>query len=143
MIQKCFFCDIQKQKDNKRIIENKDFFSRYDDFPVSNGHAEIIPKSHISSIFELSTQQISGLFELLTETKKIIEKKFNPDGFNIGVNEGESAGQSVFHLHVHLIPRYKGDVKNPRGGIRNIFSKNADYTPEAKKIPSRKDYVSG
>ena len=142
MAEKCFFCDIQKQKDDKRIIENEDFFSRFDDFPISKGHAEIIPKSHVASIFELSPQQIKNLFSLLDETKNILKDKFNPDGFNIGINDGESAGQSIFHLHVHLIPRYVGDVKNPRGGVRNIFPKKADYTPEIKKIPSRKDYVS-
>ena len=74
--------------------------------------------------------------------KKILKEKFNPDGFNIGINEGESAGQSIFHLHVHLIPRYIGDVKNPRGGVRNIFPKKAEYTPEIKKNSLRKDYVS-
>ncbi len=142
MVEKCFFCDIQKQKDDKRIIENEDFFSRFDDFPVSKGHVEIIPKSHVGSIFELSSQQIQNLFSLLDETKNLLGEKFNPDGFNIGINEGESAGQSIFHLHVHLIPRYTGDVKNPRGGVRNIFPKKADYTSEIKKIPSRKDYVS-
>lgn len=142
MKEKCFFCDIQKQNDDKRIIENEDFFSRFDDFPVSEGHAEITPKSHVASIFELSSQQIQNLFSLLDETKKVLEEKFSPDGFNIGINDGESAGQSIFHLHVHLIPRYTGDVKTPRGGIRNIFPKKADYTSEIKKIPSRKDYVS-
>jgi len=142
MIEKCFFCDIQKQKDDKRIIENEDFFSRFDDFPVSEGHAEIISKSHIASVFEFSAPQIQSLFSLLDETKNVLKEKFNPDGFNIGINDGESAGQSIFHLHVHLIPRYSGDVKNPRGGVRNIFPKKADYTSEIKKIQSRKDYVS-
>ncbi len=142
MAKKCFFCDIQEQKDDKRIIENEDFFSRFDDFPVSKGHAEIILKIHIASIFELSSQQIQNLFSLLNETKKLLEEEFNPDGFNIGINDGEFAGQSIFHLHIHLIPRYIGDVKNPRGGVRNIFPSRADYTPEIKKIPSRKDYVS-
>lgn len=142
MAEKCFFCDIQKQEDDKKIIEKGDFFSRFDDFPISKGHAVIIPKSHVASIFELSSQQIQNLFFLIGETKKILKDKFSPNGFNIGINEGESAGQSIFHLHVHLIPRYIGDVKNPRGGVRNIFPKKADYIPEIKKIPSRKKYVS-
>jgi diadenosine tetraphosphate (Ap4A) HIT family hydrolase/predicted house-cleaning noncanonical NTP pyrophosphatase (MazG superfamily) len=143
MTQKCFFCDIQKQEDDKKIIENEDFFSRYDGFPVSDGHAEIIPKFHAASIFELSTSQIQNLFLLLGATKEVIKDKFSPNGFNVGINDGESAGQSIFHLHVHLIPRYIGDVKNPRGGVRNIFPDKADYTSEIKKIESRKDYVSG
>lgn len=127
MVKKCFFCEIQKQKNKKKIAENDHFFSRFDDFPVSKGHAEIIPKFHTASIFKLSTKQTQDLFSLLNKTKKIIEKKYKPSGFNIGINDGKSAGQSIFHLHVHLIPRYTGDVKNPFGGVRNIFSKKADY----------------
>lgn len=142
MTKKCFFCDIQKQKDNKKILENEDFFSRYDDFPVSKGHTEVISKDHISSLFDLSTQQLANCYDLLKKTKNLIQEKFKPDGFNIGVNEGKAAGQSIPHLHIHIIPRYNGDVKNPRGGIRNIFPKKADYIPEMEKIPSLRDYIS-
>ena len=143
MTKKCLFCDIQKQKDDKRILENEDFFSRYDDgFPVSKGHAEVIPKDHIPSLFDLSAQQSANCYDLLKKTKNLIQEKFNPDGFNIGVNEGKAAGQSIPHLHIHIIPRYRGDVKNPRGGIRNVFPDKADYIPEIKKIPSLRDYFS-
>jgi diadenosine tetraphosphate (Ap4A) HIT family hydrolase/predicted house-cleaning noncanonical NTP pyrophosphatase (MazG superfamily) len=140
MVEKCFFCDVQKRRDDKIIIENKDFFSRYDDFPISKGHVEVIPKRHIRSFVELSPGQLKSFFNLLKKTKIILQEKFNPDGFNIGINEGESAGQSIPHLHIHVIPRYRGDVKNPRGGVRNIFPDKADYVPDAQKIPSLKNY---
>ena len=142
MTKKCFFCDIQKQEDDKKILENEDFFSRYDDFPVSKGHTEVISKDHISSLFDLSAQQLANCYDLLKKTKNLIQEKFKPDGFNIGVNEGKAAGQSIPHLHIHIIPRYNGDVKNPRGGIRNIFPEKADYIPEMEKIPSLRDYIS-
>lgn len=138
---KCFFCDIQKKKDKKLIAENKYFFSRYDDFPLNNGHCEIIVKSHIPSFFDLTEEEFSYFFKLLNKTKLIIDRKFRPDGYNIGVNEGKAAGRTQDHLHVHLIPRYFGDVKNPQGGIRNIIPKRADYISMAKKIPSKRGYV--
>jgi len=141
MAKKCFFCYIQSQEDDKRITESENFFSRYDDFPVSKGHAEVILKSHIVSFFDLSEGQIKELYELLRKTKEIVETEFKPDGFNIGINEGTAAGQTQDHLHVHLIPRYKGDAANPKGGIRNIFPQKADYTEEAKSMPSRKDFI--
>lgn len=134
----CYFCDIQHKKDDRKFIENEEFFSRYDRFPVSKGHLEIVSKKHISSLFDLSPQQIKKLFELLIKSRKIVEEKYCPDGYNIGINEGEAAGQSVFHLHVHLIPRYKGDITNPRGGVRNIFPAKADYISELKPAELKK-----
>jgi len=137
----CFFCDIQKQGDNQRIIKNKYFFSRYDDFPVSKGHCEIIPKKHIVSFFDLTPKQTQSMYSLIKSTKSIIKKKFKPDGYNIGLNEGKAAGATQEHLHIHIIPRYKGDAKNPQGGIRNIFFHKADYFPKLKKIPAKRCYM--
>jgi len=141
MGKKCFFCDIQMQNDDKRITENQYFFARYDDFPISNGHCEIIPKKHIESFFELNPSQVQSLYDLVKDVKEIIEERFKPDGYNIGINEGKAAGRTQDHLHIHLIPRYHGDVENPRGGIRNVIAQKADYIPEMKKMPSRKDYL--
>lgn len=129
MTKNCFLCNISA---DEKIVENKDFFSAFDDFPVSKGHVLVISKAHVASVFELSSEQYKNLFSLLNETKEILRKKFNPGGFNIGINEGEAAGQSIFHLHVHLIPRYKGDMENPKGGVRNIFPGRGDYTPYLK-----------
>lgn len=132
---KCFFCDIQlDDNDPNKLLENNLFFSRFDDFPVSEGHAEIIPKVHKKSFFELSTDEVGELHKLLVETKNKIDSQFKPDGYTLGVNDGEAAGQTIDHLHVHLIPRYDGDVENPRGGIRNIIPGRGDYSQDAKKI---------
>ncbi len=142
MSTNCFFCDIQKEEDKNKIIENEHFFSRYDDFPVNPGHCEIISKDHVISFFNLSSQEIQSLFDLIRKTKEIVQKKFNPGGWNIGINEGKAAGATQNHVHFHLIPRYKGDIKNPRGGIRNVISHKADYVPKVKKmLPSRRKYV--
>ena len=122
----CQFCDIQKSED--KILENDHFFSHYDGFPVSKGHSLIISRCHVDSFFDLSKEEVQSMYDLIKKTKEIIQKKFNPDGYNIGINEGKTAGQTVFHLHIHLIPRYKGDVVNPTGGVRNIFPDKADYT---------------
>ena len=98
-----------------------------DGFPVSEGHTLIIPKRHIASIFEATIEEQVDIFTTLKKAKKQLEKTLNPDGYNIGINDGISAGQTVMHLHIHLIPRYAGDQNDPRGGIRWIFPEKADY----------------
>ncbi len=123
----CFFCD-KKNFNAKTVMDENDlFYGRWDDFPVTQGHAEIIPKKHIESIFELTDTEILQLFDLIKKTRNIIQDKYHPDAFNIGINEGEKAGRSVHHLHIHLIPRYEGDVENPRGGVRNIIPGKGNY----------------
>ena len=109
------------------ITESATAFAIFDKFPVSKGHALIIPKKLISNFFELSTHEQTACILVLNRTKSIIQKKFNPSGFNVGINIGDDAGQTIFHSHIHLIPRYKGDIANPKGGIRNIFARLADY----------------
>ena len=117
------------------------FFARYDDFPVNPGHCEIIPKKHIVSFFELSKPEVYLLYDLLKKVKSILDTKFHPDSYNLGINEGFYAGRTQEHLHLQVIPRYKGDVENPRGGIRNIIPGKGDYTTEMKtRFPQRKDY---
>jgi diadenosine tetraphosphate (Ap4A) HIT family hydrolase len=123
----CLFCDKDNEEKHRLILENDLFYSRWDNFPVSNGHAEIVPKKHIVSFFELSDEEILQMHDLITKTKKIIFEKFNPDGYNVGLNEGHAAGRTINHLHIHIIPRYEGDVENPRGGIRNIIPGKGDY----------------
>lgn len=142
MQQPCFFCDIQQQNDENIFLENEDFFARFDDFPVSKGHAEIIPKAHIASFFSLTSVPQKNFFDLLYQAKDVIQERFTPDAFNIGINDGKAAGQSVFHLHVHIMPRYIGDVSNPRGGVRNMFPGKGDYIDEVKDMPDRMKYVA-
>jgi len=121
----CFFCQRIKNKDF--ILENELAIARFDDFPVNKGHLEVVPKRHVSDWWETSSEEKMAIFELLDEAKKIIDEKYKPDGYNIGMNLGLSAGQSIMHLHVHLIPRYIGDVSNPRGGIRGVIPDKKDY----------------
>ena len=128
----CFFCDLGQGKKEiiDLILENEDFFAIYDDSPVSPGHALVIPKKHIVSFFEeLEPDYIVRLHEFIRATKSEIDKKHNPDAYNIGINDGREAGRTIDHLHIHIIPRYEGDEKNPRGGVRNLFSKNIPPEP--------------
>lgn len=120
----CIFCNIDKVS---IIIENEVAFAIYDGFPVSKGHVLIIPKKHIKDYFEADAQVKGELWKLVDECKKIVDKKYNPDGYNIGINCGEDAGQTVMHLHIHLIPRYNGDIENPKGGIRGVIPDKRIY----------------
>jgi diadenosine tetraphosphate (Ap4A) HIT family hydrolase len=98
-----------------------------DGFPISPGHSLVVPKRHVGSFFELSKQEQIALLTLLDQAKAAAEAEFQPDGYNIGINDGAAAGQTVPHLHIHLIPRFKGDLPDPRGGIRWIIPEKADY----------------
>ncbi len=111
----------------KKIIENENAFAIYDEFPVSKGHVLVIPKRVVAEIFDLNDEEYSSCFNLVKDVKKILEEEFKPDGFNIGINNGEKAGQTIFHAHIHVIPRYSGDVDNPRGGIRHVIPGKGDY----------------
>lgn len=124
-MNECLFCKAIYNKDFK--LENELAIARFDDFPVNKGHLEIIPKRHVSDWWNTTQEEKIAIFNLLDEAKKMIDDKYNPDGYNIGMNLGEKAGQSIMHLHVHLIPRYDGDVKNPRGGVRGIISEKQNY----------------
>lgn len=121
----CFFCKCLDEKNYE--LENKYAIARYDDFPVNKGHLEVITKRHIKDWWETTPEEKLAIFELLDKAKEIIESKYNPDGYNIGMNLGESAGQTIMHLHVHLIPRYVGDVANPRGGVRGVIPERKNY----------------
>lgn len=122
----CIFCELSK---GDYIISNKLAFAVYDKFPVNKGHILIIPKRHFSSLFESSENEMLSIYQLLNQCKEILDDRFNPDGYNVGINIGEDAGQSIFHLHVHLIPRYIGDVDQDRlkGGIRNFKESIVKY----------------
>lgn len=98
-----------------------------DGFPISPGHMLIIPKRHIWSLFEATGEERAALFDLLGVMRERLLLERNPDGFNIGINDGEAAGQTVMHLHIHLIPRYVGDMTDPRGGVRWMFPDKAAY----------------
>ena len=128
MSQQCPFCTIFNNDVNNRIIEQNDLaFIIRDGYPINEGHTLIIPKRHIGSFFEITDEERNALLSLLDSEKKLLDKEFKPDSYNIGINDGEAAGQTVPHLHMHLIPRYEGDTVDPRGGIRWIIPDKAKY----------------
>ena len=126
--EKCLFCDIQTN-DRKRIIaENNLAYAVRDGFAVTEGHTLFIPKRHVIDYFGLVPAEVSAINLLMTEQKRLLQEQDSIiDGFNIGMNCGETAGQTIFHCHVHLIPRRKGDVENPRGGVRHIIAGKGFY----------------
>ena len=121
----CFFCKCVEERNY--VLENELAFARFDDFPVNKGHLEAIPKRHVKDWWEATDEERKAILDLIDQAKIIIDEKYNPDGYNIGMNLGEKAGQSVMHLHVHLIPRYDGDVENPRGGVRGVIPDKQNY----------------
>ena len=98
-----------------------------DGYPVSEGHTLIIPKRHIGSYFELTSPEMAAIHDLLRMAKRDLDALYHPDDYNIVINDGPAAGQTVPHVHIHLIPRYKGDVRDPRGGVRWLIPDKADY----------------
>ena len=120
----CIFCNIPQ---DKLIAENDLCFAIYDDFPVSKGHVLIIPKRHVADYFSLTEDEVMAIQIILREIKTKLDADMSPDGYNVGINVNEAAGQTVFHVHVHLIPRFKGDVENPRGGVRGVIPHKQNY----------------
>ncbi len=121
----CPFCNLEK--DIEIICETENCVAFYDGFPVNPGHALIVPKRHVANYFELSRVEVQAMQSMLRRVRLIIDERYHPDGYNIGVNVNEAAGQSVFHVHMHLIPRYKGDVENPKGGVRGVIPNKQKY----------------
>ena len=111
----------------ERLLENEVGFVIYDGYPVSKGHCLIVPHRVYSDYFESTNEEVIGLQKLVLETKKLLDEKFQPDGFNVGINSGETGGQTVPHVHIHLIPRYVNDVKDPRGGVRGVIPSKQKY----------------
>ena len=119
--------DFTTIEEERIIYRDNFFFIIYDGFPVNPGHLLIISNQVRSDYFDLTDDEKSALPVAIQKAKEIILDKFSPDGFNIGMNCGEFAGQTVFHFHCHLIPRYKGDMENPRGGVRHVIPSKANY----------------
>ncbi len=117
ILMECIFCE---QDEDNIIKENELSFAIFDRYPVNEGHMLIIPKRHFSNFFDATAEEIESVYQLLHECKKLLDEEYQPDGYNIGINVDQAAGQTIMHLHVHLIPRYSGDVDNPRGGIRKL-----------------------
>ncbi len=109
------------------MIESTHGFAAYDLHPASPGHFLVIPYRHFASYFDIQDDELVDLWGLVRRGKQIVEVDFHPDGYNIGINVGHWAGQSIHHLHIHVIPRYKGDVENPKGGVRGVIPHNKLY----------------
>lgn len=115
----CRFC---LTKPSRRImIEGKYGFAAWDRHPASEGHFLVIPYRHFASYFDINDDEREELWSLVAQGREICEEKHHPDGYNIGINVGSAAGQSIHHLHIHVIPRYIGDVENPKGGVRGVI----------------------
>jgi diadenosine tetraphosphate (Ap4A) HIT family hydrolase len=114
-------------QDEDKLYQGKFFFLIYDRYPVSPGHILIISNSDKVDFFHLSDEEKMEIPLLIDKAKELIEEKREPDGYNIGMNCGESAGQTVMHFHCHIIPRYIGDMKDPKGGIRHCVEGKGYY----------------
>lgn len=121
----CPFCDAHAGR--ALLAENDVAFSLYDAFPVTPGHALIVSRRHVAALFVLTADEQLAVWALVAPVKAAIEAARTPDGYTIGVNVAEAAGQTVPHVHVHVIPRYAGDVADPRGGVRWVIPSRADY----------------
>ena len=109
------------------ICETATCVAFFDGYPVSPDHALIVPKRHVSSYFDLTDHEREAMNVMLQYVKRVVDKRFHPDGYNIGINVGQAAGQSVYQCHMHLIPRYAGDVENPKGGVRGVIPEKQKY----------------
>ena len=123
-MKECVFCTTPKEE---KIYQNKYGYIKKDHFPVTKGHMLIIPHKHVENIWGLSSEELKGLWELVTWAREYNQKNYQVKDFNVGFNDGKNAGQTVFHLHIHVIPRYKGDMGNPRGGVRGVIPSKQKY----------------
>lgn len=124
----CPFCQIADSEDHERILnQNEHGFVIRDGFPVTDGHTLVIPKRHIQSFFDLTDAERTSLLTLLDSAKAELDVECSPAAYNVGINDGPAAGQTVPHVHIHLIPRYEVEGVDPRGGVRWVVPGKADY----------------
>jgi diadenosine tetraphosphate (Ap4A) HIT family hydrolase len=121
----CPFC--KPDGDREILAESASAYAIFDKYPVNEGHALVIPKMHYENYFDLTIEEQIECITMINKVRDILLIRFNPDGFNIGINVGESAGQTVNHVHIHVIPRYDGDVTDPRGGVRGVIPDKQKY----------------
>jgi diadenosine tetraphosphate (Ap4A) HIT family hydrolase len=120
----CPFCNLPC---DRIVLESEAALALRDGFPISPGHTLIVPKRHIASLFDATSAERADLMGLLAQARHDLDRQFHPAGYNIGINDGAAAGQTVPHLHIHLIPRYEGDQADPRGGVRWVLPDKAAY----------------
>lgn len=121
----CAFCDSSQ---GHLILEETGLvFALADKFPVSPGHTLVIPRRHCSDYFLLTSEEQAACWDLVNNMKLILDRQYHPDGYNIGINNLPAAGQTIPHVHIHLIPRYQGDVPRPQGGVRGVIPEKKEY----------------
>lgn len=118
----CVFCNMYKV-----ILKNKSCYAIYDKYPVSEGHMLVIPYKHTYDYFSLNQEEKKDIIDMIDIVKEHLDLNYNPDAYNIGINNGTEAGQTIPHVHVHIIPRYKGDIKDPTGGVRGVIPDKMKY----------------
>ena len=124
----CLFCNPRGV-----VRQNELAYCTRDTYPVSPGHSLVIPFRHCANFFDLTPEEISACMDLVRLEQAVLDKAFSPDGYNVGVNVNSAGGQSIFHVHIHLIPRYAGDSVNPQGGVRQVIPEKAAYTRRPSK----------
>ena len=128
MDKECVFCDIRKNNDGNILFSSGSLFAIPDGFPASPGHILIVSKEHREDLFGLSEVEMSELYSMIRRAREHIESAGPPpDGYNVGMNCGAAAGQTIMHFHCHVIPRYRGDVDDPRGGVRHCIPHKGSY----------------
>ena len=119
----CPFCNIDRE-----ILASSDLcLAIYDKFPVNKGHVLVVSRRHVEDYFELSEAEVEDIWRLVEVVKELIDLEFQPSGFNVGFNVGPVAGQTVDHVHIHVIPRYLGDMEDPTGGVRHVIPGKGKY----------------
>ncbi len=124
MLDRCPFCELDP---GRLWLENDTAIALWDAFPITKGHTLVIPRRHVASIYELPPGDQAGLWAMVADARHRLGDDLHPDGFNVGLNDGAAAGQTIFHAHIHIIPRYSGDVAEPRGGVRWVIPDKARY----------------
>ncbi len=122
--RRCIFCEPVA---SRLIAADPLAYAIRDVFPVSMGHTLIIPRRHVAGLFDATDEELKAIFRLLRICRDELMQAYTPDGYNVGVNIGRAAGQTIFHLHVHLIPRYSSDCADPTGGVRNVIPGSGPY----------------
>ena len=119
---RCPFCDGETG-----LVANDLAYARFDRYPVTQGHCLVVPRRHVPSYFEVTSEERVALWKLVEQVRAHLDRDYAPDAYNIGINIGKTAGQTVMHAHIHVIPRYAGDVSAPRGGVRGVIPEKQNY----------------
>jgi len=123
MKKNCPFCVV----DRELLLESELCFAIYDKYPVNPGHVLVISKRHVSDYFDLSGEELEAIWMMVAEVRDFLSAESDPDGYNVGFNVGVKAGQTIDHVHIHVIPRFVGDMEDPTGGVRHVIPERGRY----------------